>query len=109
MLGLIVAGTLAFLVGFVMLISTAVSGNQKPMVTEGSVLHLQLTGGIVECAEENPMLELLGETALEEQGLDDLLKAVKVARTMIKSRVSILRVVFSVPTLLRSRSCARPW
>ena len=79
-LGLIVAGSLVFLVGFVMLISTAVSGNQKPMVTEGSVLHLQLSGGIVECAEENPMLELLGETALQEQGLDDLLKAVKVAK-----------------------------
>lgn len=79
-LGLIMAGTLVSVVGFVMLISAAVSGTQKPMLTEGSVLHLQLSGEIVECAEENPMLELLGETSLQEQGLDALLEAVKVAK-----------------------------
>ena len=79
-LGLIIAGMLVLIIGVVMLLSTAISGNQKPALTEGTVLHLQLTGGILERAEENPMLEIMGNTALQEQGLDDMLKAVKVAK-----------------------------
>ena len=79
-LGLIIAGMLVLIIGVVMLLSTAISGSQKPALTEGTVLHLQLTGGILERAEENPMLEIMGNTALQEQGLDDMLKAVKVAK-----------------------------
>lgn len=78
--GIICTGVFLVVLTTIMLISLAATSSQKPSLQKGSVLHLRLEGSILEQAEENPMAQLFGESALEEQGLDQLLKAVKVAK-----------------------------
>lgn len=65
---------------FIMLLSLATIGSGTPNIKKGSVLHIQLKGGISERAEENPFNELIGEN-LEVQGLDHILNAIKKAKT----------------------------
>lgn len=45
------------------------------------MLRIELNGTVSERATENPFAELMGNKALASQGLDDLLKAIKVAKT----------------------------
>ena len=49
-------------------------------VKDNSVLVIQLEGSINERSEENPFADLLGNSALTEQGLDDILNAIEHAK-----------------------------
>lgn len=69
------------LMSLVMLFAIMATGNEQPTVSDGSVLRIELSGVVSERVAENPFDELIGQKALASQGLDDLLKAIKVAKT----------------------------
>lgn len=68
------------IMSFVMLIALMASGSSKPQVSDGSVLHLQLKGTLVERATDNPFSSLMNSDELAEQGLEQLLTAIKTAK-----------------------------
>lgn len=68
------------IIGMVMLVSVAVAGDSKPSLTDGTVLRLSLNGQIAERSAENPFAQLMGNDVASTQGLDDLLKAIRVAK-----------------------------
>lgn len=80
--GIICASIFMGIMSFVMLIAIAVAGSstEKP-IEDGSVLHLQLTGTLAERATENPLSEIFPSELLETQGLDQMLAAIKEAKT----------------------------
>lgn len=80
MLAMVIMGFFAMVMSFVMLLSVAAAGEQKPVVDDGSVLRLSLSGTINERATDNPFAELFGNELLQEQGLDQMLCAIKAAR-----------------------------
>lgn len=80
MLAMLCMGVFACLMGFILLLSVAAAGNQKPQIENGTVLRISLSGAINERAEENPFAKLLGNSTLETQGLDDMLAAIKAAK-----------------------------
>lgn len=80
MLAMVIMGFFAMVMSFVMLLSVAAAGEQKPIVDDGSVLRLSLSGTINERATDNPFAELFGNELLQEQGLDQMLCAIKAAR-----------------------------
>lgn len=65
----------------IMFFSIMATSDTQPTVSDGSVLRIELNGTVSERATENPFAELMGNKALASQGLDDLLKAIKVAKT----------------------------
>lgn len=73
--------TSAFLMAlsFVMTVVVALSSSTKPNVSDGTILRLSLKGTITERATDNPFASLLGNDAVTKQGLDDMIKAIKVA------------------------------
>lgn len=79
--GLIIVGTFTFIMGFVMIAAMVSSSNSKTDISEGSVLHLNLNGTIAERVVENPLSAFFGGAVTEEQGLEDILKAIEVAAT----------------------------
>lgn len=80
MLAMVIMGVFAMVMSLVMLLSVAAAGEQKPVVKDGSVLRLSLAGVVNERAVDNPFAELLGNEMLQEQGLDQMLNAIKAAR-----------------------------
>lgn len=83
--GFAVVGLFATIMFCVMLgVMTAMSGG-KPSIADNSVLHIELSGEIVDRAEtDSPLDELLGRTAARKQGLDVLLTAVKTAKNDVR-------------------------
>lgn len=79
--GLLVVGAFAVVLFFVMLSSMVVADEQKVALRDNSVLHISLSGTLSERAEENPLAMLFGNDLLEGQGLDDMLRAIHVAKT----------------------------
>lgn len=69
------------IMSLIMFFSIMATSDTQPMVSDGSVLRIELNGTVSERATENPFAELMGNKALASQGLDDLLKAIKVAKT----------------------------
>lgn len=80
MLAMLCMGVFACLMGFLMLLSVAATGNEKPAIEDGTVLRVSLNGTIDERVQENPFSKLLGNSALETQGLDNMLSAIKIAK-----------------------------
>lgn len=76
--GLVVFGLIITISSVVMLLGMSMQSTTTP-ISDNSVLVLKLNGSIAERAEENPFAELLGES-MSEQGLDDILKAVRHAK-----------------------------
>lgn len=64
----------------VMFASMLAAGESKPSLEDGTVLRIRLTGVLSERSVDNPFTELLGNDAVESQGLDDMLKAIRVAK-----------------------------
>lgn len=64
----------------VMFASMLTAGESKPSLEDGTVLRIRLTGVLSERSVDNPFTELLGNDAVESQGLDDMLKAIRVAK-----------------------------
>lgn len=69
------------IMSLIMFFSIMATIDTQPTVSDGSVLRIELNGTVSERATENPFAELMGNKALASQGLDDLLKAIKVAKT----------------------------
>ena len=79
--GILAVTAFAGFMSLVMLASIALSGNSKPVVKDGSVLRISLSGQIAERVVDNPFQKLMGNKALQQQGLEDMLKAISVAQT----------------------------
>lgn len=77
--GIMLVGIFSFFMGLMMLVSLAISSNQKPMIEDNSILRISLSGTISDRASSNPWAILLGNDLAEQQGLDDIIKAIKVA------------------------------
>ena len=69
------------IMSLIMFFSIMATSDTQPTVSDGSVLRIELNGTVSERVTENPFAELMGNKALASQGLDDLLKAIKVAKT----------------------------
>lgn len=69
------------IMSLIMFFSIMATSDAQPTVSDGSVLRIELNGTVSERVTENPFAELMGNKALASQGLDDLLKAIKVAKT----------------------------
>lgn len=78
---LICVAVFLFFVTAAVLGSMMASQESTPKLKEGTILRMDLTGTIQERSEENPLAELLGKDELSSVGLDDMIKAVKVAKT----------------------------
>ena len=74
--GILAVTAFAGFMSLVMLASIALSGNSKPVVKDGSVLRISLSGQIAERVVDNPFQKLMGNKALQQQGLEDMLKAI---------------------------------
>lgn len=70
--------TILSVIMFVAMLS--LSETQTPL-EEGSVLHLHLSGVIEEQSSNDPMAELMGIADMDYQGLDQILAAIRVAKT----------------------------
>lgn len=79
--GFFCIGIFMMMLGFIMIGSMMVADSKTPSVKEGTVLHITLSGSITERATENPFSSLMGNSAMSNQGLDDIIKAIKVAKT----------------------------
>lgn len=78
---LICVAVFLFFVTVAVLGSMMASQDSTPKLKEGTILRMDLSGIIQERSEENPLAELLGKDELSSVGLDDMIKAVKVAKT----------------------------
>lgn len=79
-LGIVCVGVFTSIISFVMLMAVVVAGNAKPEVADGSVLRLRLAGTLSERATDDPMALFAANPVLTEQGLDDMLAAIHVAK-----------------------------
>lgn len=79
--GLVIVGAFACIIFFVMLGAVISSAEQKVALQDNTVLRISLSGTIAERAQENPIAAFLGNDLLNKQGLDDILRAIEVAKT----------------------------
>lgn len=77
--GCLVASAFTSIITLVMFLTMFSLGEQKPEITEGTVLHLNLNGTIEERAKEDPLALFFGTDLATTQGLDDILTAIRVA------------------------------
>ena len=78
--GMLCVAVLLFLMGLATLGSIALSSSSEPVVEDGSVLRLSLSGSLSERAVDDPFSSFMGNEVLESQGLDDMIKAIRVAK-----------------------------
>ena len=78
--GMLIMGIFTFIMFFIMLIAISASSGTGH-IADGSVLKIDLNGTLTEQTIENPLAELLGNKNLQQQGLDNLLSAIKEAKT----------------------------
>ena len=78
--GIIIVGVIISILSILSLAGMASMGSATASVKDNSVLVIQLQGSIDERSEENPFTELLGSSALEKQGLDNILAAINRAK-----------------------------
>lgn len=79
--GTMIVSFFSTLFTIVMFVALLFMGSGKMPITDGSVLRIQLSGFINEQAEDNPFASYLGMSATDEQGLHDILTAIRVAKT----------------------------
>lgn len=83
--GFLLVGCACSLLLFIFIGVAAVSSEKKPVVEEGTVLHIKLEGSLVERAEPDAFAELgLSDAtpgAAKSLGLDNLLTAIRVAKS----------------------------
>lgn len=77
--GLVLVGVLCSLMSVLVLVG--MTSQSTPSVPDNAVLVIRLDGQLTERSQEDPVSKLLGNTALEQQGLDDMLKAIRTAKT----------------------------
>ena len=79
--GIILVVVIITILSIISLVGMASMGSVTANVKDNSVLVIQLEGTINERSEENPFGNLLGNAALTDQGLDDILQAIERAKT----------------------------
>ena len=79
--GIFITGIILSILSIFSLVGIASMGNATATVKDNSVLVIQLQGSIDERSNDNPFAELFGNAALTEQGLDNILAAIKHAKT----------------------------
>ena len=79
--GIFVVVVIITILSIMSLVGMASMGNSLTSVKDNSVLVIQLQGIINERSTENPLADLMGNAALKEQGLDDILAAIEHAKT----------------------------
>lgn len=79
--GILLVVAIITILSIMSLVGMASMGSVTANVKDNSVLVIRLEGSISERSEENPLGDLLGNSALTEQGLDDILKAIEHAKT----------------------------
>lgn len=84
--GLICVGVFVFLMGLAMIGSMVAADSAKPSIKDGTVLRISLNGALAERSAPNPFAGLAGNDLLSQQGLDDLLNAIRVAQDNDKVR-----------------------
>jgi len=78
--GIFIVGVIITIMSLLSLAGMATMGSSTASVKDNSVLVIQLQGSIEERSTENPFAQIMGNSALEEQGLDDILAAIKKAK-----------------------------
>ena len=78
--GTFIVSMFSTIMGIVMLVAMLSAGSEKATVSEGSVLHLNLNGQISERTTENPLAEFLSGSSIQEASLENILKAIRVAK-----------------------------
>lgn len=78
--GIFIVGVIITIMSLLSLVGMATMGSSTASVKDNSVLVIQLQGSIEERSTENPFAQIMGNSALEEQGLDDILAAIKKAK-----------------------------
>ena len=78
--GSLLVSVFTTIMGFVMIVAMMSAGSEKAPLKDGAILHLNLNGTIMERSTENPFAEFLGNEMMQEQGLDQILTAIKVAK-----------------------------
>ncbi len=79
-LGIVCVSVFFGIVSFAMLASMAASSDSKPSVKDGMVLRINLAGTLSERAKDNPFAKIFKSQIAEQQGLDDMIKAISVAK-----------------------------
>lgn len=79
--GIVCVWIFAVIMSLVMFTSMMVSESATPSLDKGSVLRINLNGQINERSEDDPLASLIGNDAFNKQGLEDILKAIRVAKT----------------------------
>ncbi|MBR1667838.1 MAG: signal peptide peptidase SppA [Bacteroidaceae bacterium] len=79
--GILIVGVIITIMSVLSLVGMATMGTTTATVKDNSVLVIQLQGTISERSTDNPFAEVLGNAALMEQGLDDILAAIERAKT----------------------------
>lgn len=77
--GLLLTGAFLSLLSTLMFLAMLSASSTGPTVPAGAVLRLQLKGGLAERTRPNPFATFLGKEELQEQGLDDMVAALRVA------------------------------
>ena len=77
--GVILAGIIFTILGIVSLAGMLASSDTETVVKENSIFFLDLDGALYERAEENPVLELMGEE-YKTYGLDEILASIQKAK-----------------------------
>lgn len=105
--GMLIVSAFTFLMGFIMLGAMLSAGDSKPVIKDGSVLRINLSGNLQERVQANPVSVFLGMSGTEEQGLDNILKSIKSPPPTTKSLASTLKAAYSVPTWPRWKKYVR--
>ena len=79
--GIFCTGFLLSIMSLLMFVVVATTSSGTPSVKDGTILRIPLNGTINERAKDNPFSELLGNDLAQTQGLDDIIKAIKEAKT----------------------------
>ena len=79
--GILIVGVICAILSILSLAGMASMGSMTANVKDNSVLVIQLQGTINERSTENPFSGIMGNSALSEQGLDDILAAIEHAKT----------------------------
>ena len=79
--GTLVVSVFSSVMMMMMFISMMFATEQTAPVTDGSVLHLKLSGTISERVQQDELSTWMNMATEEEQGLDDILTAIRVAET----------------------------
>lgn len=79
--GLLITFFFLSIVGVISLAGIAAADGAKPDVKDKSILHIKLSGALEERYKESPFSTLLGNDNIETHGLDNLLVAIRVAKS----------------------------